>query len=83
VQTSSGRACAAFGTPSGFVKLEMFKFRSGKLYRAEVVHADTNYHASSLGHLPHVASSRDWLVRSCTGSRIQITTPLQFRNLRQ
>jgi hypothetical protein len=25
----------------------MFKFRNGALYRAEVVHADANYHASS------------------------------------
>ncbi len=38
---------AGFRTPNSFVMLEMFKFRNGKLYRAEVVHADTNYHASS------------------------------------
>jgi hypothetical protein len=38
---------AGFRTPNSFVMLEMFKFRDGKLYRAEVVHADTNYHASS------------------------------------
>jgi hypothetical protein len=38
---------ASFRTPNSFVMLEMFKFRNGKLYRAEVVHADTNYHASS------------------------------------
>lgn len=38
---------AGFKTPNAFVMLEMFKFKNGKLYRAEVVHADTNYHASS------------------------------------
>ena len=38
---------AGFRTPNSFVMLEMFKFKNGKLYRAEVVHADTNYHASS------------------------------------
>src|SRR5579863_8366089 len=38
---------AGFRTPNSFAMLEMFKFRNGKLYRAEVVHADTNYHASS------------------------------------
>jgi hypothetical protein len=38
---------AGFKTPNSFVMMEMFKFKNGKLYRAEVVHADTNYHASS------------------------------------
>ena len=38
---------SGFRTPNSFVMLEMFKVRTGKLYRAEVVHADTNYHASS------------------------------------
>ncbi len=45
---------AGFRTPNSFVMLEIFKFRNGKLYRAEVVHADTNYHASS----PWTPSSR-------------------------
>jgi hypothetical protein len=45
---------AGFRTQNSFVMLEMFKFRNGKLYRAEVVHADTNYHASS----PWTAASR-------------------------
>jgi hypothetical protein len=45
---------AGFRTPNSFVMLEMFKFKNGKLYRAEVVHADTNYHASS----PWTAPSR-------------------------
>jgi hypothetical protein len=45
--TDGTQTRAGFRTPNSFVMLEMFKFRNGKLYRAEVVHADTNYHASS------------------------------------
>jgi hypothetical protein len=45
--TDGTQSRAGFRTPNSFVMLEMFKFRNGKLYRAEVVHADTNYHASS------------------------------------
>jgi hypothetical protein len=45
--TDGTQTHAGFRTPNSFVMLEMFKFKNGKLYRAEVVHADTNYHASS------------------------------------
>jgi hypothetical protein len=45
--TDGTQTRAGFRTPNSFVMLEMFKFKNGKLYRAEVVHADTNYHASS------------------------------------
>ncbi len=45
--TNGTQTHAGFKTPNAFVMLEMFKFKNGKLYRAEVVHADTNYHASS------------------------------------
>jgi hypothetical protein len=45
--TDGTQTRAGFRTPNSFIMLEMFKFRKGKLYRAEVVHADTNYHASS------------------------------------
>jgi hypothetical protein len=52
--TDGTQTHAGFKTPNSFVMLEMFKFKNGKLYRAEVVHADTNYHASS----PWTPSSR-------------------------
>jgi len=45
--TDGTQTRAGFRTPNSFVMLEMFKFKNGKLYRAEVVHADTNYHATS------------------------------------
>jgi len=45
--TDGTQTRAGFRTPNSFIMLEMFKFKNGKLYRAEVVHADTNYHASS------------------------------------
>jgi hypothetical protein len=45
--TDGTKIRAGFRTPNSFVMLEMFKFKNGKLYRAEVVHADTNYHAGS------------------------------------
>ena len=38
---------SGFKTPHSFLVFEVFKYRSGKLLRAEVIHIDVPYHSSS------------------------------------